>query len=445
MDAINTAALSEQDTAGSSTISTPIAGNNSNNPNAFSTSNINQDASNQHENTNDPETGGSNASTKKEINIDELARQLESSIDAETKRYKGVVVVLWIVAIIFLLIWVMGLPLAIMLTEDWTYASAWYFSIQAGFGVGYGALTVESKGMEVFLIIHLFLGAISIAFLVAYLLSRMIDKADQKKKSKSTIVQEELGEPVIGWKSWLVGSVLLLLVMVMGVLYGILYEKWNFTESLYFIVSTCQTSGLLAPSIKAKDQDNIFAPLFVSLLVILAVPLWAYNIGKMSVEMVNLDRAQRRQASVMKRDHDTQDAFMRLAPSMGIDVSDPNDIQVSLAGFIVEWLLFDKLTTEAVIKSMLDEFKSYMEPGDELNGTVPQWKIIAKVRFLQLAQLGLLERKDWPAFCEAARDVSDKSIIFQGSSTMTAAVKGGELAALKGSKSKEDSIASKRS
>jgi hypothetical protein len=70
---------------------------------------------------------------------------------------------------IFLLIWIVGLPLALAYTEDWTYAAAWYFSIQAGFGVGYGALMVQSKGMEIFLIIHLFLGAIS--YILSYCLS----------------------------------------------------------------------------------------------------------------------------------------------------------------------------------------------------------------------------------------------------------------------------------
>jgi hypothetical protein len=156
----------------------------------------------------------------------------------------------------------------------------------------------------------------------------MIDANDQKKKSKQTIAAEEPGQPVVGYKSWIVGSILLVVVMAARVLYGILYEKWNFTESLYFIVLTCQTSGLLPPSIQAKDTDKIFAPLFVSLLVILAVPLWAYNIGKASVELVNLDRAQRRQSLVMKRDRQAQAGFMRLALSMGIEVSDPNNIQV---------------------------------------------------------------------------------------------------------------------
>lgn len=176
--------------------------------------------------------------TKKNINIQELMQELEDSIAAETKRYKGCVYVLWVVAIIFLLIWIVGLPLAISYSEDWTYAAAWYFSIQAGFGVGYGALSVQTQGMELFLILHLCLGAISISFLIAHLISRMIDANDKKKKSKRTITAEELGQPVVGYKSWIVGSVLLIGVMVAGVLYGILYEKWNFTESLYFIVST---------------------------------------------------------------------------------------------------------------------------------------------------------------------------------------------------------------
>lgn len=362
----------------------------------------------------DPETPNSN---QKEIDINELMSQLEESIDAEKKRYQGVVYVLWLCAAIFLLIWIVGLPLAIAFTEDWTYQAAWYFSIQAGFGVGYGALTVRTQGMEIFLIIHLFLGAISISFLIAYLISRMIDSSEKKKKSKARITKEELGEPVIGWKSWVIGSILLLLVIVMGVLYGMLYEKWNFTESLYFIISTCQTSGLLAPAIKPKDPDNLFAPLFVSLLVVLAVPLWAYNIGKASVELVNLDRAQRRQSSVMERNQRSQAVFMRLAPSMGIDVSDPDNIQVNLAGFIVQLLVYHKMADEAVIKSVIDEFNGYMEPGGRQEGAAPQWKIVARVRFLQFVQLGMLEREDWQAFCDQARHLENKSTILHGSAS----------------------------
>jgi len=383
----------------------------------------------------DPETG----SQENNINIDKLVRQLEECIDAETKRYKSVVYVLWIVAIVFLFIWIVGLPLAIAFTEDWTYQAAWYFSIQAGFGVGYGALTVRSKGMEVFLSIHCFLGAISISFLIAYLLSRMIDKADQKKKKKAVMVQEDLGEPTIGWQSWIVGSILLVLVMVMGILYGVLYEKWDFTESLYFIVSTCQTSGLLPPSINAKDPNNVFAPLFVSLLVVLAVPLWAYNIGKASVELVNLDRAQRRQSSVMKRDREAQEAFMRLAPAMGVDVSDPGNIQVDLAGFLVQWLLFDRISNEDTIAAMIAEFNGYLESEGGQENAAPQWKIVARVRFLQLVQLGILERDDWPAFCDEASQVVDKSLILRGS----AKPESGDYSDLKVSNSVGDSAASK--
>ena len=76
--------------------------------------------------------------------------------------------------------------------------------------------------------------------------------------------------------------------------------------------------------------------------MILAVPLWGYAIGKLAVELVNLDRVQRRQLSVMKREHDTHQAFFRLAPSMGIDVSDEEHMQVDLAGYIVQWLLIDR-------------------------------------------------------------------------------------------------------
>lgn len=199
-----------------------------------------------------------------------------------------------------------------------------------------------------------------------------------------------------------------------------LYEKWNFTESLYFIVSTCQTSGLLAPSIRAKDPNNLFAPLFVSFLVILAVPLWAYNIGKTSVELVNLDRAQRRQSSVMKRDQEAQEGFMRLAPLIGIDTSDDNDIQVNLAGFMCQLLLFNKIASEVVLKEVIEEFNSYCD-DDDCDGekTAPLWKLVARVRFLQMCQIGMLDRdEDWPAFRDAIHDKEDKSVLMKGSSKM---------------------------
>jgi hypothetical protein len=49
---------------------------------------------------------------------------------------------------------------------------------------------------------------------------------------------------------------------------------------------------IMAPTIvfKPKDLDNTFAPLFVSLLVMLALyhaSLWAYTIRKASVELVS--------------------------------------------------------------------------------------------------------------------------------------------------------------
>jgi hypothetical protein len=38
-----------------------------------------------------------------------------------------------------------------------------------------------------------------------------------------------------------------LLWMALGVIYGMVYEKWNFITALYFAVTSCSTAGLLGP------------------------------------------------------------------------------------------------------------------------------------------------------------------------------------------------------
>ena len=104
---------------------------------------------------------------------------------------------------------------------------------------------MRTTGIEIFLVIHLSLGAISVSFLVAYLIGKAIDGADQKKMSKASMLQEQRTSNI-----WMEKLDTWNCSLVAGIVYGMLYEKWSFTESLYFILSTCQTSGLLTKGSK---------------------------------------------------------------------------------------------------------------------------------------------------------------------------------------------------
>ena len=163
---------------------------------------------------------------------------------------------LFVVAGLFCVTWLIINPIILAYNEGWTYAAAFYFTTQAGLGIGYGALAPSTDLAKGFMVLHVVFGSLVVAGLIAYFLDTVLEKADAAAAKRANGASIDLGEGAIlgaivrEWASFGVGLALLFLSLLAGVLYGTLYERWSFVTSLLFITSTCQTSGLIAPTVR---------------------------------------------------------------------------------------------------------------------------------------------------------------------------------------------------
>mmetsp|Transcript_38643 Transcript_38643/g.56413 ORF Transcript_38643/g.56413 Transcript_38643/m.56413 type:complete len:480 (-) Transcript_38643:656-2095(-) len=371
-----------------------------------------------------------------ELLIDDLQGQVERA----KRIYKLERKITRVIAGLFLVFWLVFCPLLLTFGENWTYQSSWYYSIQAGFGVGFGAITPKAHRIEVILTLHIIFGSLFVAFVLSALVTRGIERTKSNRYSKNNIMKKSLGQRDLGLAHLFVGFALLFLVIIGGVLYGMKKEKWSFSESLLFILSACQTSGLLAPTIKT-NSDEYFNPLCVMFLVMVGVPLWAYVVGKLSLVFIIRDSNKKNLITVMDRRRKLRAAFQRILErpansedeiseeggsresadverNDNVDDIDENH-QVNFVGFLAFWLMGQELADERTIIDLMEEFKFLCKCGQsddpppqletvdgdftgtpmiENSDTIPMWRIDARLYYLQLVGLKLIKEDAWIRF-----------------------------------------------
>jgi len=222
-------------------------------------------------------------------------------------------------------------------------------------------------------------------------------------------------------------------------------EKWSFSGSLLFILSACQTSGLLAPTIKT-NSDEYFNPLCVMFLVMVGVPLWAYVVGKLSLVFIIRDSNKKNLITVMDRRRELRAAFQRIlkrpaksgdkvsekSESNSVDSTESADVerddnvddidenhQVNFVGFLAFWLMGQELVDERTMIDLMEEFNFLSKLGQtddpppqletvdgdftgtpmiENSDTIPMWRIDARLYYLQLVGLKLIKEDAWIRF-----------------------------------------------
>jgi len=358
---------------------------------------------------------------------------------SKQKRSRFIDRLLGVLTVVFLINLVAFLPLAIHEFEGWNFASSFYFSVQSGLGIGFGALSVEQKGTQLLVLVHIVLAAPAIAFVLSRLLIRVMDirkKGALKKDNDDNNKPDSLpvGDVQLGIETADPGSYRVLkftLILLLGVIFGgvafsMLYEDWDFVAGLYFVISGCQTSGLLAPTIQEYDEHDLFSPLFVSLLMILGVPAWACVIGHVTGYLILFDQRQKSLSSAIEREKRAEEGFRRLRGQLS-DVTnggkqskqDNNNNGAAVADradFLSLWLLRSSMVQEETLRAMNQEFSILLEhDGSDEQGyknedlelrtvpTVQIWKINARLHFWQLVEQGVAQVDDWPQLCEKMR------------------------------------------
>ena len=293
-------------------------------------------------------------------------------------------------------------PMIIAYHDSWTYSAAFYYSIQAMLGIGYGDLNVKSDELKWMMIFELIGGSFVVVFLASFLLANYLSRAEEEaekalEESKTKIRLTTMGIYSVPTSlvSLAKGVVMLVLIIVVGTLYGMFYEGWNLVTALFFIISTCQTSGLVEPGVAANSEA--WPAVFLAGLCIAAVPTWAYVVGKAATILAEREQSARRLLSAVDRQRRAEEAYMRKLHSQK---GDSPSSSVDRAGFLELWLLRNDLVSEDALATIRAEFEGLQSSA----GSFPQkpgeahvdLRIVSlRLRFLQLVALGLVEPDSW--------------------------------------------------
>jgi len=289
--------------------------------------------------------------------------------------------------------------------EHWSFWASWYYSVETALGIGFGDVNVSSPAMKTLMLFECFFGTCFLAAILSLVLAQVTSRAniDARRKAASSPLAD-LGK---GWaasqrKGLFLAWGLFAAVLAVGTAWGLVDRKWDFVTSLLFIVSACQTSGLVAPGITISDGP--WPSVFVTILCMVGVPVWGYTLGATASFIAEWRLAQERLFSAVDRQRGAEEAWARRVQTVSSVCDSPESarsLPIDRAAFLELWLLRNDLVNEATLETIKVEFDSLKAPG-EPDGTVELWKMSLRQRFLQLVALQLAEPGDWDEMLRAA-------------------------------------------
>ena len=339
----------------------------------------------------------------------------------------------WIVSVLVLLFMFVITPTIIALNDNWTFSAAFYYCIQAALGIGFGDLNITADGNKWLMIVELVVGSAFVAFIASIVLtdylsveeSMSLDVGVMNKVAGDKVIRSEgevtkppklvrrgssleasfltVGQPDVTawpWQSLIYGLISLAVIVATGVTFGLVSKKWDFVTSLMFIVSACQTSGLVEPGI--QPLDGAWPSVFVAFLCVAGVPVWAYCIGKIATLLAHKEQAYRRLLFAGDRLRRADDALVnRLRID---DCTSP--VTIDRAGFLELCLLQNGTVSEEVLASIRQEHQGLRKDLEKLRfakestqaaipSEVDLSVVSLRLRFLQLVALGLVTADEW--------------------------------------------------
>ena len=210
---------------------------------------------------------------------------------------------------VVVLTWVLVGAAVYKAINKWSFGASVYYTVQAGFSIGFGALSEDKWESQLWSIFMIATGATAAAAALGYYVEswfQHLDKLDENATNSSmTLIGVLTGaeiEDVDGdgktdcWdvldKLWhescgkhLTFTRKALLAMVLwvgvGVVFGMVDQKWGFVRSLYFSVAAMSTAGLQAPAIRGDGTGlgDDFSAYFVAVFCLLGVPLFGVAMG----------------------------------------------------------------------------------------------------------------------------------------------------------------------
>ena len=334
----------------------------------------------------------------------------------------------WLIMVILVLFMFLFTPAIIAHNEKWSFSSSFYFCVQAALGIGFGDLNISRESVYWLMIVELVVGSLFVAFVASVIITYYFDPVPQEEiqelsrpEASKTAIGKEPSRPqeqqqrgsmvqanilTIGQtdaegealRSLCHGLLALFAVITAGVVYGLAWSRWNFVTSLLFIISACQTSGLIEPGI--TPRDGTWPSMFIAFLCVFGVPIWSYCMAKLAMFLAYRQQGNRRLLFAADRQRKAEEAYAARHHVIGKPLP-----RVDHAGLLELYLLRNGKVTEEALAAVRREFEGLQADVARAKGMAVadappavELRIVSlRLRFLQLVALGLVETDTWEA------------------------------------------------
>jgi hypothetical protein len=182
--------------------------------------------------------------------------------------------------------------------DDWTFEQGFYYALQAGFSVGFGALSEEDNSSRLYTIFHVLIGSGFIAGALGLFVQVVLDKSEKQQENlRAEFLQEAndgsddgLAEDIvqcgrqIGIRFMNFDAIcytLFILWVSVGTAFAC--TQWNVSviEGVYFAITAMSTGGLFAPP---TDAGSMW---FTAFFILIGVPLYGCVLGNAASTVVD--------------------------------------------------------------------------------------------------------------------------------------------------------------
>jgi hypothetical protein len=194
--------------------------------------------------------------------------------------------------------------------SSWPWSSAFFYAVDTGLSIGFGALQPKDDVEKCFIILHVlvgagvFSGALALfadsqlqsggsdaSALLQDVAARLGEDSVKLKESTTTLMRSK-PPPLSGilqvFSNASIAEELFIVWILLGTSYGVLAEGYTPISGLYFAITSLATGGLQTPAIADSFSSDVprFHGWAVGIYCITGVPIFAANLGKVASRVV---------------------------------------------------------------------------------------------------------------------------------------------------------------
>lgn len=172
---------------------------------------------------------------------------------------------------------------------DTTTGMAFYYTVQAGYSVGFGALVENGQWSQLYTIFHVLFGSGVIAGALTIFTHSMVMRAEKLRvELQNAAIMKDLDGDGLELHEDFCGKIILTLIKFrslgvlvvwggIGTIFACQYWDTPIITGIYFAVTALSTGGLYAP----PNLDNL-SMWFTGIWVMLGVPIYGFSIGHLA-------------------------------------------------------------------------------------------------------------------------------------------------------------------